>query len=82
MTKHQGFKGHTLQGVNLLTFGEGMDAQPDRGEVALPDLPSQLIEANPPTEHQLVDDLLVVGHVVDDPLEWRLPESLHLGQLR
>lgn len=46
-----------------------MDAQPDSREVAPPDLSAQLIKANPSTEHQVVDDLLVVGHVIDDPLK-------------
>lgn len=47
-----------------------MDAQPDRGEVALTNFSTQLVEANPSTKHQIVDNLLVVGHVIDNPLEW------------
>lgn len=46
-----------------------MDAQPDRGEISLPDLATQLVEANPPPQHQLVGNLLVVGHVIDESLK-------------
>lgn len=59
-----------------LTFHQDVDAQPDRREVSLPDLPTQLVEANPPPEHQLVGDPLVVGHVVDESLKGRLLHPL------
>lgn len=58
-----------------------MDAQPDRGEIPLADLSTQLVEADPSPEHQVVDDPLAVGHVVDDAVERRLPHPLRFGQL-
>lgn len=64
-----------------LTFHQGVDAQPDRGEVSLPDLPPQLVEANSPPQHQLVGDLLVVGHVVDESLKGRLLHPLLFAHL-
>lgn len=60
----------------VLTFRQGMDAQPDRRKVALTDLSAQLVEANPSTKYQVIDDLLVVGHVIDNPLKRCLPHSL------
>lgn len=59
-----------------LTFDQGMDAQPDRREISLPNLPTQLVEANPPPKHQLVGDPLVVGHVIDESLKGRLLHPL------
>lgn len=59
-----------------LTFHQGVDAQPDRGEVSLADLPTQLVEANSPPEHQLIGDPLVVGHVIDESLKGRLLHPL------
>lgn len=46
-----------------------MDAQSDRREVTLPNLSPQLIEANPSTKHQVIDDPLIVGHVIYNPLK-------------
>lgn len=58
-----------------------MNAQSDRGKVPLPDLATQLIEADPPAEHQVVDNPLVVRHVVDKPLKRCLPHPLGFCQL-
>ncbi len=58
-----------MSSSGFLTFRQGVDAQPDCGEISLPELSAQLVEANSPTEHQVVDDLLVVGHVIDEPLK-------------
>lgn len=59
-----------------LTFHQSVDAQPDRREISLPDLPTQLVEADPPPEHQLVGDPLIVGHVIDESLKGRLLHPL------
>lgn len=59
-----------------------MDAQPDCREVALPDFSTQLVKADPSTKHEVIDDLLVVGHVIDDPLKRRLRSPLRVSQLR
>lgn len=80
-------KGSTLSEVpelrgRELTFHQRVDAQPDRGEVSLADLPAQLVEADSPAEHQLVGHPLVVGHVVDQPLKGRLPHPLLFVHLR
>lgn len=64
-----------------LTFHQGMDAQPDRREISLPDLPTQLVEANPPPQQQLVGDPLVVGHVIDESLKGRLLHPLLFAHL-
>lgn len=74
-------KGRTLSEVPALrgrelTFHQSVDAQPDRGEVSLADLPAQLVEADSPAEHQLVGHPLVVGHVIDQPLKGRLLHPL------
>lgn len=58
-----------------------MNAQSDGGKVPLPDLTTQLIEADPSAEHQVVDNPLIVRHVVDKPLKWRLPHPLVFRQL-
>lgn len=58
------------------TFCQGMDAQPNRWEIPLPDLPAQLIEANPSAKHQVIDNPLVVRHVVDKPLKRWLSHPL------
>lgn len=47
-----------------------MDAQPHGRKVPLSDLSTQLIKADPSTKHEVVANLLVVGHVIDDPLKW------------
>lgn len=59
-----------------------MDAQPNCREVALPDFSTQLVKADPSTEHEVIDDLLVVGHIIDDPLKRRLRSPLCVSQLR
>lgn len=70
-----------LKEGGALTFHQGVDAQPDRGEVSLPDLPPQLVEADPPAQQQLVGHPLVVGHVVDQPLKGRLLHPLLFAHL-
>lgn len=58
-----------------------MDAQSDCREISLADLSTQLIEANPSAEHQVVGDPLVVGHVIHKSLKWRLLHSLRFAYL-
>lgn len=58
-----------------------MNAQSDGGKVPLPNLATQLIEAHPSSEHQVIDDPLIVRHVVDKPLKRRLPHPLGFCQL-
>lgn len=65
----------------LLTLCQVVDAQLDGREVALADLATQLVKTNPPSQHQVTHDLLVVGHVIDNPLKWRLPHSLRFRHL-
>lgn len=58
-----------------------MDAQPDSREISLPNLSTHLVEANSSAQRELVDHLLVVGHVIDKPVKRCLLHSLSLSQL-
>jgi len=62
--------------TDCLTFSQSVNSQFDLGEISCPYFPSEFIESNPAAQHNVIDDPVIVGHVIEDPLEGCLPRSL------